>query len=305
MKNLILRTLLLLFVLMLLPSAVFSQSYRFERMWPTIKQPWYFEQPRGVASDSQGNIYITDSGSCNVKKFSQDGSFVTSWGSQGTGDQQFSMPTGIATYEESIEGVLYCYVYVIDHNSFSDDRIQKFTSDGTFIWQRSVPLEPDEVIPYLRYITLDSEGYIYVTDSDNNCVKKLREEQGENSLTLIDTWGSIDSGDFTYPHGITVDVQDNIYVADSGNDRIQKINQGDDSISPWYGYGTTPGMFDEPTGITIDAAQTIYVTNSGSGQVQKFSTDGTIFSWEFDGTLDDIALVTEGYIFIVEWVEDP
>ncbi|MBW1839836.1 MAG: caspase family protein, partial [Deltaproteobacteria bacterium] len=167
----------------------------------------------------------------------------------------------------------------------------------------SVPGELGELAPYLKYIVLDTKGYIYVTDYDNNCVKKLREDQGGDTLTLVDKWGSVDSGDFTYPLGIAVDAEGNLYVADSGDDPIQKINQDDGTISPWYGYGSIQGEFNEPYGITIDTAQNIYVTNRGNGCIQKFSPEGTIFNWEFDGEPNDLAVVSEGYIYVVELKE--
>ena len=49
----LLRTIFLLFViLMFLPTyAQSEETYRFEQMWPTLNQPWYFYQPLGVAVD--------------------------------------------------------------------------------------------------------------------------------------------------------------------------------------------------------------------------------------------------------------
>jgi len=37
-------------------------TYRFERMWPTLQQPWYFWSPRDAACDSSGNVYVVNSG---------------------------------------------------------------------------------------------------------------------------------------------------------------------------------------------------------------------------------------------------
>ena len=103
MKGTIFWKMVITITVILLPAFSSSQeTYKFERMWPTLKQPWYFFKPCCVATDSRGNIYITDFGSFNVKKFSQDGLLITSWGSQGTRNGEFSMPTGIATHEEII-----------------------------------------------------------------------------------------------------------------------------------------------------------------------------------------------------------
>src|SRR5262245_65043870 len=51
--------------------------------------------------------------------------FVTQWGTSGSGDGQFSRPTGVAT--DAVGNV-----YVAD---YGNNRIQKFTSTGTYLLQ--------------------------------------------------------------------------------------------------------------------------------------------------------------------------
>lgn len=55
-----------------------------------------FEEPPGVAVDSSGNVYVTDSGNNRVQKFDSNGNFITKWGSSGTGDGHFTNPRAIA-----------------------------------------------------------------------------------------------------------------------------------------------------------------------------------------------------------------
>ena len=66
---------------------------------------------------------MTDFLNNDVRKFTNDGTFVTKWGSQGTGDGEFTSPLGIAVDHSG-------FVYVADRDTHS---IQKFTSDGTFV----------------------------------------------------------------------------------------------------------------------------------------------------------------------------
>jgi DNA-binding beta-propeller fold protein YncE len=43
-----------------------------------------------------GNVYVVDLGNSRVQKFSASGTFLSQWGSFGTGDGQFYWPYGIA-----------------------------------------------------------------------------------------------------------------------------------------------------------------------------------------------------------------
>ncbi|MCC2647621.1 MAG: pknD, partial [Nitrososphaeraceae archaeon] len=60
--------------------------------------------PAGIDVDSSGNLYVADDGNSRIQKFTNNGDFITMWGSKD--------------------------VYVAEQGNF---RIQKFTADGKFI----------------------------------------------------------------------------------------------------------------------------------------------------------------------------
>ena len=82
-----------------------------------------FELHYGIAVDSEGNVYVSDSGNYRIQKFTSRGIFLTQWGSLGNANGQFQWPVGIAV--ESDDDLV-----VTDSGNY---RIQKFTSDGNFI----------------------------------------------------------------------------------------------------------------------------------------------------------------------------
>lgn len=104
--------------LTLMPALVFpEETYKFERMWPEMQQPWYFYGPSGIAVDQKGKVYFSEMWGHCVQKFTSGGQIVTKWGRQGVNDGEFSSPVGLAiSGNESI--------YVVD---FDTHRIQRFT----------------------------------------------------------------------------------------------------------------------------------------------------------------------------------
>ena len=47
-------------------------DYEFDRLWPSLPQDWYFNQPNGAATDKAGNVYVVHGFDCvkhRVQKF--------------------------------------------------------------------------------------------------------------------------------------------------------------------------------------------------------------------------------------------
>jgi tripartite motif-containing protein 71 len=74
------------------------------------------DTPFGVATDADGNVYVVDGDNDRVQKFAPDGTFLTKWGSTGSGLGQFDSPRVIAVDGQG-------NVYVSD---LLNGRIQKF-----------------------------------------------------------------------------------------------------------------------------------------------------------------------------------
>ena len=74
--------------------------------------------------DKFGNVFVADSGNHLIKKFDGNGKFITSWGSNGTGNLQFSGHQ-LALSTDSFGNVL-----VADSGNH---KVQKFDGNGKFI----------------------------------------------------------------------------------------------------------------------------------------------------------------------------
>ena len=67
----------------------------------------YMARPKGIATDSNGNIYIADALFHVIQIFDKSGNFLYYFGSQGQDEGQFWMPSGIYIDKND-------YIYVAD-----------------------------------------------------------------------------------------------------------------------------------------------------------------------------------------------
>ncbi len=130
-----------------------------------------FANPVGVAVDGSGNVFVADGsfffpGNNRIQKFTNAGSFLTKWGSPGSGDGQFDQPQGIA-----VDGSGNVFVTEGSHNT----RIQKFTNTGTFLgqWGCNVAGSADGLFSDPRGLAVDGSGNVYVADSLNSRIQKF------------------------------------------------------------------------------------------------------------------------------------
>ena len=221
--------------------------------------------------------------------------FDKKWGSEGTGDDQFKFPCGIAIDSSG-------YIYVADQEN---NRIEKYNSNGTFITKWGSAGTGDGQFGYPSGIAVDSSGNVYVIESSNHRVQKFN-----SSGAFITKWGSYGTGDgqFAYPWVVAVDSSDNVYVADQMNHRVQKFNSSGVFITKWGSEGVGDGNFNRPCGIEVDSSGNVYVTDSYNHRIQKFTSNGTfITKWGSSGTDDGqfnypqkVAVDSSGNVYVFD-----
>jgi sugar lactone lactonase YvrE len=128
-------------------------------------------------------------------------------------------------------------------------------------------------------ITMDSEGNLFVTDSDHHRICKIDTSgnvdtfAGEGTPDHAD--GPATNAKFKSPSGITL-YAGYLYVADADNHRIRKIDMSGtvDTIAgngteDWFdGFGAA-AWFRFPRGITADGAGNLYVADSSNHNIRK------------------------------------
>jgi sugar lactone lactonase YvrE len=134
-------------------------------------------------------------------------------------------------------------------------------------------------------IVADPEGNIYVSDYNNQRIRKIRVP---GQVTTVAGNGTIgfkngirETAQFNFPGGIAIDKQGNLYVADGLNSRIRKITPGG-QVSTFAGSGISGqadgdaavAQFIYINDIVIDNKGNLYVTDDN--RIRKISPQGVV-----------------------------
>jgi DNA-binding beta-propeller fold protein YncE len=163
-----------------------------------------FNRPTNMWFLPNRHMYVSDGyGNRRVVEFDQDGVYVRHWGTNGTGDGQFSLPHAVTVDSKGL-------VYVADR---ANSRVEIFDATGKFITKWTDVGQPWD----LYYVA--KENAIYMCDGIYCRITKM-DLQGK-VLGVLSSWGNA-PGKIEYAHSIAVDSEGSIYVAEIKNLRVQK-----------------------------------------------------------------------------------
>lgn len=218
-----------------------------------------FQEPQGLALDSQGNLYVADTGNHSIRKITAQG--VSTIGGDGVmgnrdgkngKDARFHSPADLAVAPDGT-------VYVADTLNHV---IRKIAVDGTVSTlnsasKRVVELSPGNVEPAGDFldgpletakfnepsgICLDAKGNLYVSDTGNQRIRYIDLQQktvttvagqtitkyAPNSLYIEGSYkdGDAATAQFQFPRGLALTADGGLVIADSMNHVIRYLQDG-------------------------------------------------------------------------------
>jgi len=221
-------------------------------------QHWKLTNPRTVAVDKEGHVWVADAYTDTIEEFNALGEYIQGFGSKGSGNGQMKEPEAIAIDSKG-------NIWVADTGNY---RIEEFNAKGEYVRQAGKRGTGNGEVERAEGIAVDASGNVWVTDDYANRIEKFN-EKGE-FLAQVGKAGS-GNGELLNPRGIAIDASGNAWVADGYNDRIEEFNSKGEYVSKIVGNGETH-KFGHPTSVAIGASGHVWIT-----------TEPTVFEFESSG----------------------
>jgi sugar lactone lactonase YvrE len=279
-----------------------------------IGDPLQLFRPFSVATDSDNNVYVTDSGRSRVQIYNSSGLLQRTFGSFGQFWQgNIALDSSRNIYVTDPEN---SRVQVFDASgNFLRSFGSRGTGDGQFstigvmggigiagngdifvadipsgfnsqnrrvqrfnssgVFQSSFSLSPENSFPNVpRDIAINSAGDLFLSFDVNG---PLGVQKYSPSGTLL---ANITGTSFQSGGGLALDSAGNLYAGDQRNNRLQVFDPAGNLVSSFTGtgFGGVPFGFGEGIDITGDNKIVAVDSGSGSSRVQIFDTSGNFLS---------------------------
>lgn len=192
------------------------------------------KEPRGIAVNAAGNVYVSESPNSRVDIFKEKGEFLSTFG-WGVTDAKSELETCTTACKAGLAG----------------------SGNGQFNG--------------LRGMTITPAGNVWVIESTNN---RVQEFNAANEYVLKFGTSGTGSGQFKEPKGIAYTQGGNVLVADEGNARVQAFTTTGAFLSTFGTKGTGTGQLEEPSGLALTSNENVYVVDFKNNRVQQWRPAG-------------------------------
>jgi sugar lactone lactonase YvrE len=194
--------------------------------------------PGSVARDAKGNLYVSDTDNCLIRRISTKGTITSMAG------------TGICGYSGDGGPAKSAMIYAPEGLAFDgngnllfadigNSRIRKITTAGTistiagngaFGYSGDGGPATQASLADPLAVSADPLGNIYIADSSNQVIRMvdtagaIHTVAGNHTPGFSGDGGPATSAQLRYPRGVLADSNGNFYISDSANLRVRKVD---------------------------------------------------------------------------------
>ena len=226
-----------------------------------------------IAADTSGNVYVYDTYSDMVKKYTGTGTFL------GTVGPRMAGP-GLVVLAASPDGGVYIASTSPPTPGYT---ITKYDGAGTAL--QTIPVGSGSGLGQAGQISafgVDGDGNLYILDPASSRVEKF-----VANGSYWTQWGSSGDGDgqfdfFKNPGQLAVATDGTVYVSDVTN-RIQKFTSSGAFLTAWGSTGLGLGQFVTIGSLAADSGGHVYVSDLSPRWTGTGATSGPVIQ-EFDSS---------------------
>ena len=204
--------------------------------------------PTGIAVDSKGNVYFSDTGNNRIRRVSAKDSSITTIAGDGTGNyygdgagaaySEINHPTGMA-FDASDN--LY-FADSLNHRirkiAAADGKITTVAGFGTAGKADNGGLAVNSLLHYPNSVSVDTSGNLYIADFINNRVRMVTTNGLISTIAGSGRFGNAGDGGLAlaasmyFPCSVWVNPDGKVYVIDSLNTRIRLLTPVPSTVPP-------------------------------------------------------------------------
>jgi len=255
--------------------------------------------PRGVALDSDDNLYIADTNNHRIRKIIAATGVITTIA--GTGSSGYGGDGGPATeawlfYPRDVVADSAGNVYIADAYNHrvrkvdvASDNISTVAGTSTAGYNGDGIAATGAQLSRPSGVALDVDGDLYIADTDNHRVRRVISATGF-IITVAGTGSPGYNGDdvaataasLYYPNDVALDTYGNLYIADTSNHRVRRVVSATGRIETVA--GTSSGGYNgddnpptetwqnNPSSIALDANGRLYIADTDNHRIRKLDT---------------------------------
>ena len=265
--------------------------------------------PQTTAFDTAGHLYVADRDNHRIRKIDRDGVITTIAGNGESGfsgdggpatEARLSWPTGVAVDA-------WGSVFVADT---VNNRVRKVTPDGmidtiagngAYAFRGEGEPARDAFVAGPVGLAVDSQGNLYVADTDNHRVRKITPEgiittiAGTGEVGAAGDGGPAIQAQLIIPTGVAIGPDGTLYIADPPSFRVRKVSR-DGIIATVAGTGTagsggdrgpaTQALLRFPQSVAVDTAGNLFIADSANSRIRRVTPDGIIDTLEFQDAFE-------------------